>query len=86
MEEKPRWFNPDKPLWLPEGTVRALLVLGLTMSLIVIMGKFAILKEEPPAGVLQLMQALLPAIVLLIKDYMETRSNGKDKSNAGPTG
>ena len=80
---KRRWFDPTQPLWLPPGTVRALLVLGLTWSVILIMGKFAVMQQDIPAGVKEVMMALLPAIVLLIKDYITIRNGqpppaGKD--------
>jgi hypothetical protein len=77
-----RWFNPNEPLWLPKGTVRALLVLGLTWALIVVMLKFAILQQEIPASVEKVMMAMLPAIVLLVKDYISAR-NGKSKDANG---
>lgn len=74
------WFNPTQPLWLPPGTVRALLVLGLTWSVILIMAKFAVMQEDIPPGVKEVMMALLPAIVLLIKDYISIRSNGQSQN------
>jgi hypothetical protein len=74
MEES-KWFSKENPLWVPQGTIRALLVLGLTWALIIIMLKFAVYKEEIPATVKELMASLLPAIVLLIKDYLSLRKS-----------
>jgi hypothetical protein len=82
--QKQSWLQRDQPLWLPPGSVRALLVLGLTAAIIGIMLKFAILKEDIPAGVLQVMQSLLPAIVLLIKDYISMRTNGQSHNGTPP--
>ena len=78
MEEKKRWFNPDKPLWLPEGTVRALLVGGLTWALILILVRFSMFTQEIPESVANLLDKLLPALVLLIQGYINTR---KDNGN-----
>ena len=72
-----KWFDKSKPLWLPDGTVRALLVLGLTWAVVVIMLKFAVYREEIPQSVEKIMMALLPAIVLLIERYITTRSEEK---------
>lgn len=76
MEEKRGWFNPDKPLWLPEGTVRALLVGGLTWALILILVRFTMFTEEIPQTVAGLLDKLLPALVLLIQGYINTRNEG----------
>ena len=76
-EEKKSWFNPDKPLWLPEGSVRGLLILGLTGAVIVVILKSVVLSTDIPLNVEKLLSALLPAIVLLIKDYINSRSGSQ---------
>lgn len=73
-EQKQRWFNPDKPLWLPEGTVRALLVGGLTWALILIIIRFSMFTQEIPQSVASLLDKLLPALVLLIQGYINNRN------------
>ena len=78
-EQKRHWFNPDKPLWLPEGTIRALLVGGLTWALILIIVRFSMFTQEIPQSVAGLLDKLLPALVLLIQGYINSRkdSNGQ---------
>lgn len=79
LERKRAWLHYDQPLWLPPGSIRAILVLGLTISLIMIMGKFAVMQQEIPAGVLEIMKMLLGPIVLLIDRYIQTRSQNGHK-------
>ena len=76
-EEKKSWFSPDKPLWLPEGSVRGLLILGLTGAVIVVILKSVVLSTDIPLNVEKLLSALLPAIVLLIKDYINSRNGSQ---------
>lgn len=78
-----RWFSIDQPLWLPEGSVRAILILILTGSVAGIMIKFAAYQEEIPTSVEKIMSALLPALVLLIDKYISSRAaqNGNTKSS-----
>ena len=86
---KRRWFDPTKPLWLPEGSVRAILILMLSGALAGIMIKFAAAHEEIPSSVEKIMMALLPALVLLIDKYISIRGAEKangEKSNGGPSG
>lgn len=68
-------FYEDQPLWLPPGSVRALIVGSLTLCLAFVMVKYAFTKEDIPPTVEQLMASLLPALVLLIKDYINSRSS-----------
>jgi hypothetical protein len=78
---KRRCFDPTKPLWLPEGSVRAILILMLSGTLAGIMIKFAAAHEEIPSSVEKIMMALLPALVLLIDKYISTRAT--EKANGG---
>jgi len=82
-----QWFNKQTPLWLPPGTVRALVILGLTYALIFVILKFALLKEDVPPGVMQIMLSLLPALVLLIREYIGQRAkeNGNGDKPESPT-
>lgn len=70
-----KWFDKTKPLWLPEGTVRALIVLGLTYAIIVILFKAILMQQEIPSGVAQIVRELLPALVLIIKQYIDQRTS-----------
>jgi hypothetical protein len=68
-------FNDQNPLWLPPGSVRAVLVLGLTFTVVAILLKFAAYHEDIPPGMEKFMTGAITAIVLLIKDYITQRGN-----------
>jgi len=69
-----KWFDKAQPLWLPPGTVRAIVVLGLTYAIIVILFKSILMQQEIPSTVAQYIRELTPALVLIIKGYIDTRS------------
>lgn len=73
------WFDKAQPLWLPPGTVRAIVVLGLTYAIIVILFKSIIMQQEIPSTVAQYIRELTPALVLIIKGYIDTRTEQQSK-------
>ena len=70
-----QFFNDKQPLWLPAGTIRAILVLSLTFTIIAILLKFAAYHEDIPPGMKEFMTGAITAIVLLIKDYISQRGD-----------
>lgn len=74
------WFDKSQPLWLPQGTVRALVVLGLTYAIVVILLKSILLETDVPPGVAQYMRELTPAVVLIIKGYIDSRATETNQS------
>ena len=70
-----QFFNDNQPLWLPAGTIRAVLVLSLTFTIIAILLKFAAYHEDIPPGMKEFMTGAITAIVLLIKDYINQRAD-----------
>ena len=58
-------FNKDQPLWLPKGSIRALLASALIGATIA----SAFVHAEITAG-------LLTLATVVVKDYFEARKNG----------
>lgn len=65
-----QWFNPEKPLWLPTGTVRSIIALVFVLAAIVAM--FAL-----GAGVPEWFALLLGVIV---RDYFAHRDAADSES------
>ena len=65
----------DTPLFLPPGTVRSLLVLGLTVMIMFVAMKSVTFHEDIPPLVADLLKATIPATVLLIERYITTRND-----------
>ena len=58
-----RWFDPTQPLWMPAGSVRALLTLALLASTVTI---FMVRNSAPEPIVL--------LTVYCVKDYFQARA------------
>ena len=72
-EQKRYWFNPKYPLWLPPGTIRALLVLILTSGFTFVFVRYAFVKEELPSSIEKIMTGVLIALIQLILEYIKLR-------------
>lgn len=69
------------PLWLPAGSVRALVVLMITLTNCLLLAKFAVFREEMPETVFKIMMGTIPTNIMLIKDYIAARK--EEESHAG---
>lgn len=72
-----KWFDKLQPLWLPQGSVRALLVISLTIAVVVVVLKSVAFGTDIPQNVSALLDKLLPAIVVLISQYINARNGSK---------
>lgn len=79
MEEKQSY-----PLWMPEGSVRAILVIGALLTVLVPIFVFVFRKEEIPQGVKEIVLFIAGGTISLIKDYITTRKNGSDHGSTQP--
>ncbi len=68
------WFNPNNPLWLPPGTVRAIIVLAFAAAVVIPLLKFAAYREEIPQTVKEVVLFMAGSLYPLIAKYMEVRA------------
>lgn len=73
-------FNHSTPLGLPPGSVRAVIVLGLTFTICFVLIKAMVFHEEIPSELSKLLTAGIVALVGLLKDYMAARSDDATKT------
>lgn len=71
-----------RPLGLPEGSVRAIILIALTAAIVVPVFVFMFRQTDIPPGIKEFMTALVIADIALIKDYLSQRSS----SNSPETG
>lgn len=62
------------PLWLPVGSVRAILVILMTLAIIVPVFKFVAFHEEIPQSVVTILSLLFGGLIGIVKDYFNLRS------------
>lgn len=79
-----------KPLWMPEGSVRAILVIGALLTVMIPVFVFVFRGEnyDVPQGVKEVIIFVAGGTIGLIKDYLTTRKeNGEQpkevNANAG---
>lgn len=68
------FFDNTQPLWLPKGSVRAILVLLMTVAIIFPVFKFVVFHEEIPQTVVQILSLLFGGLIGIVKDYFNSRS------------
>lgn len=68
-----------KPLGLPEGSVRAILVLGALFAVVFPVMVFVFRSTDIPQGVKEVLIFLAGALTGLLKDYINYRSTEEKK-------
>jgi hypothetical protein len=63
-----------KPLGLPEGSVRAIILIALTSAIVLPVFVFMFRQTDVPPGIREFLGMLAMADVNLIKDYITKRS------------
>lgn len=66
------------PLWMPEGSVRAVLVLGALLTVIVPVFVYVFKSEDIPQGVKEVVILIAGGSLSLIKDYITHKSKTDD--------
>lgn len=62
------------PLGLPEGSVRAIILIALTSAIVIPVFVFMFRQTDIPPGINQFLTTLVVADIALIKDYLSHRS------------
>lgn len=62
-----------KPLGMPPGSVRAIILLALTAAVVIPVFVFMFRQTDIPAGIREFLTALVIADIGLIKDYLKDR-------------
>lgn len=62
--EKRKLLNPEQPLWLPPGSIRAL----LTIALVVVLGTLYLVRKWAP-------EPLVVITTAAVMGYMQSRNN-----------
>jgi hypothetical protein len=68
-------MNPKEPLWLPRGSVRALIAISLVAALI-----FSVVTSLDAKDVPLVLVAFMPIVAVVVNAYFEKRNlvNGKE--------
>lgn len=67
------FFNPNNPLALPKGSVRAMLVILFGVAVVFPIFKFAVYQQEIPQTVKEIMLVLVGGLQPIIKSYFDVR-------------
>lgn len=73
MNEENLTIEKSKPLWMPEGSVRAILVLGSLLTVLIPVLVFVFRKEDIPQSVKEVIIFIAGSTTGLIKDYITGR-------------
>ena len=71
------------PLGLPQGSVRAIILIALTAAIVIPVFVFMFRQTDIPPGIREFLTALVIADLGLIKDYLSNRPSD-DKQDAPP--
>ncbi len=63
------------PLWLPKGSVRAILVMILALPIPILLVRYGFYHEEIPQSVKEVILVLSGLIIQIIKEYFASRDS-----------
>lgn len=69
------WFDKANPIWLPRGTVRAILVLIAMIAVVYPIFKLVTLGGTLDPAVKEIMLVLVGGLIGLVKDYITSRDS-----------
>lgn len=86
MEEgKRRWFDPTQPLWLPPGTVRAIIVLLGMIACVYPLFKLVTWGGTLDQSVKEILMLVIGYLTAIIKDYFGAREEERGGPPDAPT-
>lgn len=72
------------PLWLPKGSIRALIVLILVAPIPILLLRYGFYKEEIPLTVKDVVLVVMGYIFAMVKDYFASRVKDEEEEKPIP--